>query len=137
MYCNLNTICYIDQHNETVRKSSFVVNAMSIVNSQHQNINIYVHIIAFYPKDIIQDNVLEKGVVSDNPDIGDDKITLGLNAREYLDNWDNNSLKILRGSSLYITGYLSIIEDLLIRITQINFIESTHSTSSHKSSGYA
>jgi hypothetical protein len=52
MYCNLNTICYIDQHNETVRKSSFVVNAMSIVNSQHQNINIYVHIIAFYPKDI-------------------------------------------------------------------------------------
>ncbi|CAB4430048.1 unnamed protein product [Rhizophagus irregularis] len=59
MYCNLNTICYIDQHNETVRKSSFVVNAMSIVNSQHQNINIYVHIIAFYPKDIIQDNVLE------------------------------------------------------------------------------
>ncbi|CAB4426665.1 unnamed protein product [Rhizophagus irregularis] len=38
---------------------------------------------------------------------------------------------------LYITGYLSIIENLLIRITQINFIESMHSTSSHKSSGYA
>ncbi|PKY43557.1 hypothetical protein RhiirA4_457562 [Rhizophagus irregularis] len=34
-------------------------------------------------------------------------------------------------------GYLSIIENLLIRITQINFIESMHSTSSHKSSGYA
>ncbi|CAG8726808.1 7696_t:CDS:2 [Rhizophagus irregularis] len=31
-------------------------------------------------------------VASDNPDIGDDKITLGLNAREYLDNQNNNSL---------------------------------------------
>ncbi|CAB5356939.1 unnamed protein product [Rhizophagus irregularis] len=57
---------------------------------------------------------INEGVVSDNPDIGDDKIILGLNSKEYLDNWDNNSL-----------------------ITQINFIESTHSTSSHKSSGYA
>ncbi|GET54031.1 hypothetical protein RhiirA1_478317 [Rhizophagus irregularis] len=34
----------------------------------------------------------QKGVASDNPDIGDDKITLGLNAREYLDNQNNNSL---------------------------------------------
>lgn len=98
-------------------------------------------------------SIILTGVASDNPDIGDDKITLGLNAREYLDNQNNNSLsfelyhfpedahllpissKILCGSSLYITGYLSIIEDLfLIRITQVNFIESTHSTSSHKSS---
>ena len=95
------------------------------------------------------------GVATDNSEIGDDKITVGLNAKEYLDNKNNGSLsfklyhfpedsyllpistKISRGSSLYITGYLSIIEDLfLVRITQINFFESTHS-SSHKSSSYA
>lgn len=93
------------------------------------------------------------GVASDNSEISDNKITLPLNAREYIDNQNNNSLsfklyhfpedahilpisaKISRDFSLYITGHLSIIEDLLlVRITQINFIE-THS-SSHKSSVY-
>lgn len=60
MPCNLTTICYIDQHNEVARKSSFVVNAVGIVNSRHQNINIYVHIIAFYQKDVSRDNDLER-----------------------------------------------------------------------------
>jgi hypothetical protein len=37
--------------------------------------------------------------------------------------------KILHGTFLYITGHLSIIENLfLIRIMQVNFIESAHST---------
>lgn len=65
MPCNLNTICYIDQHNEIARKSNFVVNVVEIVNSRHQNINIYVHIIAFYPKDITRDSDLERFIKGD------------------------------------------------------------------------
>ena len=42
----------------------------------------------------------------------------------------------MRGSSLYVTGYLSIIDDLLlVRIMQINFIESY--SPSHKRLNYA
>ncbi|RIA96754.1 hypothetical protein C1645_814944 [Glomus cerebriforme] len=51
MPCNLNAICYIDQYNETLGKSSFVVTAVGIIISQHQNINMFVHIVAFYPKE--------------------------------------------------------------------------------------
>ena len=95
------------------------------------------------------------GTASDNPEIGSDKVTLDLNAREYIDNQNNSSLlfnlyhfpedshllpittKTSRGTLLYVSGYLSIIEDLfLIRLTQINFIESAHSTT-HKPSNYA
>ena len=79
---------------------------------------------------------------------------MDFNAREYIDNQNNNSLlfnlyhfpddghslavttKISRSTLLYVAGHLSIIENLLlIRITQVNFIESAHST--HKSSNYA
>jgi hypothetical protein len=60
MPCNINTICYIDQHSKTVNKLNFVVNAVGIVNLRHQNINIYVHIIAFYQKDVTRDNDLER-----------------------------------------------------------------------------
>ena len=60
MPCNLNTICYVDQHSETARKSNFVVNAVGIINSRHQNINIYIHIIAFYPNNATRDNDLER-----------------------------------------------------------------------------
>jgi hypothetical protein len=100
-------------------------------------------------------SVVLVGVASDNAEIGNDKITIGLNAREYIDNQNNRSLafelyhfpndghllpistKVTRGSSLYIMGNLSIIEDLLlIRITQINFIES-YQSASYKSSTYA
>jgi hypothetical protein len=56
MPCNLNTICYIDQHTETARTLNFVVNAVGIVNSRQQNINIFVHIVAFYPKDTTSGN---------------------------------------------------------------------------------
>src|SRR5215208_5922470 len=56
MPCNLNTICYIDQHNEIVGKSTFVVNAMGVVSSRHQKDNIFIQIIAFYPKDLTKDN---------------------------------------------------------------------------------
>ena len=46
------------------------------------------------------------------------------------------STKVSRGGSLYVTGYLSIIGDLLlVKITQINFIESTPSTT-YKLSNY-
>jgi hypothetical protein len=49
----------------------------------------------------------------------------------------STSSKVLRGSSLYITGYLCIIDDLLlIRMTQINFIGQIRSTP-HKPSNYA
>jgi hypothetical protein len=48
MPCNLNAV---DQHNETARTSNFVVNAVGVVNSYQQNVNIFVHIVAFYPKD--------------------------------------------------------------------------------------
>ena len=77
-----------------------------------------------------------------------------MNAREYIDNQNNSSLlfnlyhfpedgylspitkKISRGALLYVTGHLSIIENLLlIRVTQVNFIESAHST--HKPLSYA
>jgi hypothetical protein len=100
-------------------------------------------------------SVVLVGTASDNSEINDDKITLNLNAREYIDNQHNKSLlfnlyhfpddshllpittKVSRGSSLYITGYLSLIGDLLlVRVTQINFIESTYS-SPNKSSNYA
>ncbi len=60
MPCNLNAICYIDQHNETLGKSSFVVTAVGMVSSQHQNTNIFIHIIAFYPKDVTRDCDLER-----------------------------------------------------------------------------
>ena len=95
------------------------------------------------------------GVTSDNPEISEDKITLSLSAREYIDNKNNSSLsfelyhfpedshllpissKVSRGTSLYVTGYLSIIgELLLVKITQINFIESTSSTT-YKLSNHA
>jgi hypothetical protein len=33
---------------------------VGIVCSRHQNINIYIHIIDFYPKDTIKDSDLEK-----------------------------------------------------------------------------
>ena len=56
MPCNLNVICYIDQHTEVAKKSNFVVNAIGIVNSRHQNSNIFIHIVAFYPKDKFNDN---------------------------------------------------------------------------------
>ena len=99
-------------------------------------------------------SVVLVGTTLDNSVINDDKITLNLNAREYIDSQHNKSLlfnlyhfpddshllpittKVSRGSSLYITGYLSLIEDLLlVRVTQINFIESNYST--NKSSNYA
>ena len=60
MPCNLNVICYIDQHNEVARKSNFVVNAIGIVNSHHQDTNIFVHITAFYPKEITRNDDLER-----------------------------------------------------------------------------
>lgn len=100
-------------------------------------------------------SVVLVGTASDNSEVNDDKITLNLNAREYIDNQNNKSLlfnlyhfpndthlspittKVSRGSSLYVTGYLSLIgELLLIRLTQINFIENTYS-SSYKSSNFA
>ena len=71
------------------------------------------------------------GTASDNSEINDDKVILKLNAREYIDNQNRSlsfdlyhfpeethllpfSSKISRGTSLYITGYLSIIEDLCL-----------------------
>lgn len=72
------------------------------------------------------------GVASDNSDVSDDKVTLNMIAREYIDNQNNESLsfelyhfpndahllptssKVLRGSSLYVTGNLSIIDELLL-----------------------
>ncbi|GBB99025.1 hypothetical protein RclHR1_00340016 [Rhizophagus clarus] len=60
MPCHLNSICYIDQHNEIARISNFVVNAIGIVNSSRQNVNIYVHIVAFYPKDTTKNSDLER-----------------------------------------------------------------------------
>ncbi|CAI2182501.1 8158_t:CDS:2 [Funneliformis geosporum] len=178
MPCNLNTICYIDQHNKTAEKSKFIANVVEIISFQHQNINIFIHITAFYPKNTTQDTDLERfkkediiqvqgrfsvtetdvddiGIVSDNPEVSDDKITLNITAKEYLNDQLNSSLlfnlyyfpeethllsistKALRSSSLYITGHLSFIENfLLIKITQINFIES-FSSLSYKPSNYA
>ena len=40
--------------------SNFVVNAIGIVNSQHQSTNIFIHIIAFYPKDMTKHSDLER-----------------------------------------------------------------------------
>ncbi len=99
-------------------------------------------------------SVILIGTASNNPEIGSDKVTLDLNAREYIDSQNNSSLlfnlyhfpedshllpiteKTSRGTLLYVSGYLSIIEDLLlIRMTQINFIESPYTT--HKPSNYA
>ena len=71
-------------------------------------------------------SVVLVGTASDNSEVNDDKITLNLNAREYIDNQNNKSLlfnlyhfpndthlspittKVSRGSSLYVTGYLSL-----------------------------
>jgi len=60
MPCNLNVICYVDQHSEIVRTSNFIVNAVGVVNSRHQNTNIFVHIVAFYPKDTSKHSDLER-----------------------------------------------------------------------------
>jgi hypothetical protein len=60
MPCNLNTICYVDQHSETLGKSNFIVTAVGIINSRHQDISIFVHIVAFYPKDMTRENDLER-----------------------------------------------------------------------------
>ncbi|CAI2198558.1 7839_t:CDS:2 [Funneliformis geosporum] len=191
-------------------KYNFIANAVGLVNSRNQNMNIYIYIVAFYPKDSVKDSDLEKfkkgdiikvqgrfsiiktevneskvklikvvasdicilnldeedlsrsslsviliDTASGNPKIRTDKVTLDLNAREYIDNQNNGSLlfnlyhfpedshllpittKISRGTLLYVSGYLLIIEDLfLIRMTQINFIESPYSTI-HKPSNYA
>ena len=60
MPCNINAICFVDQYNETSGKSNFIANAVGLVNSRHQNSNVYVQIVAFYPKDSAKDNNLEK-----------------------------------------------------------------------------
>ena|SRR5687767_2905303 len=60
MPCNINAICFVDQYNETPGKSNFITNAMGLVNSRHQNTNVYIHIVAFYPKDSTKDSDLEK-----------------------------------------------------------------------------
>ena len=60
MPCNINAICFIDQYNEMLEKSNFIANAIGLVNSQYQNINVYVHIVAFYLKDLVKDSDLEK-----------------------------------------------------------------------------
>jgi hypothetical protein len=60
MPCNINAICFIDQYNEMPGKSNFIANAVGLVNSQHQNTNVYVHIVAFYLKDSAKDSNLEK-----------------------------------------------------------------------------
>ncbi|GES97193.1 hypothetical protein RCL_jg7073.t1 [Rhizophagus clarus] len=57
-------------------------------------------------------SVVLVGTASDNSEINNDKITLNLNAREYIDK-----------------------DLLLVRVTQVNFIESNYS--SNKSSNYA
>jgi len=100
-------------------------------------------------------SVILVGTASDNSEINDDKVILKLNAREYIDNQHNKSLsfdlyhfpeenhllpitsKVSRGSSLYITGSLFLIDNLfLVRLTQINFIENTR-PSPYKTSNYA
>ena len=60
MPCNLSAICFIDQHNETLGKANFVVTAVGVVRSRHQNTNVFVHIIAFYPRDMTRDCDLER-----------------------------------------------------------------------------
>jgi len=60
MPCNISVICFVDQYSETAGKSNFIANAVGLVNSRNQNINIYVHIVAFYPKDSVKDTDLEK-----------------------------------------------------------------------------
>ena len=57
---NINAIYFIDQYNEMSEKSNFIANAMGLVNSWHQNTNIYIHIVAFYSKDLAKDSDLEK-----------------------------------------------------------------------------
>ena len=77
-------------------------------------------------------SVILTAVASDNPDISDNKITLNTIARKYIDNQNNESLsfelyhfpdntyllpitsKVLHGSSLYATGYLCVIDGLLL-----------------------
>ena len=60
MPCNISVICFVDQCSETIGKSNFIANAVGLVNSQHQNTNVYVHIVAFYLKDSAKDSDLEK-----------------------------------------------------------------------------
>jgi hypothetical protein len=104
-----------------------------------------------FPKSSL--SVVLVGTASDNAVIGEE-IIIGLNAREYITSErfapielyhfsDKAHLvpissKISRGSSLYITGHLSIIEDLfLVKLTHVNYISSNF-TSSYKSKlGYA
>ena len=40
------------------RNSNFIVNAVGIANSRQQRINIFIHIVAFYPNDETRDNDL-------------------------------------------------------------------------------
>ncbi|CAI2199112.1 17185_t:CDS:2, partial [Funneliformis geosporum] len=72
------------------------------------------------------------GIASDNSETNDDKVILKLNTREHIDSQNNKSFsfdlyhfleeshlllitsKVSRGSSLYITGSLSLIDDLLL-----------------------
>ena len=51
MPCNLNVICFVAQHSETPTKSNFIVNLLGVAYSRNQEVNIYVYITAFYPKD--------------------------------------------------------------------------------------
>ena len=60
MSYNISVICFIDQYSETTGKSNFISNAVGLVNSRHQNTNVYIHIVAFYPKDSTKDSNLEK-----------------------------------------------------------------------------
>ncbi|CAI2193042.1 7584_t:CDS:2 [Funneliformis geosporum] len=159
MTCNLNAICFIDQHNETLGKSNFIVTANTTRDNDLERFEKASDIcILNLEKDNLPKSLLSitlVGIASDNSETNDDKVILKLNTREHIDSQNNKSFsfdlyhfleeshlllitsKVSRGSSLYITGSLSLIDDLLlVRLTQINFIENTRS-SPNKTSSYA
>ncbi|RHZ82269.1 hypothetical protein Glove_110g84 [Diversispora epigaea] len=67
MPCHLKTICFVEQHNEMTTKNNFIVNAVGITRTKHQEDNRYLHITAFILL-IPRDTVLASNIIPLNAD---------------------------------------------------------------------
>ncbi|RHZ88323.1 hypothetical protein Glove_23g185 [Diversispora epigaea] len=139
MPAHISVICYIKSRTENTSKNNFVVNAVDVINSNVLQLPLSV---------VLLRSALER------TEVGITQVTIKTNIKEYLSKEETKTMSfhlyyylnekhlllisklVVRGFPLYITGHLSFMQELiLVKITQINFSESS-STSSNSRSNY-
>src|SRR5688572_28924658 len=87
-------------------------------------------------------SVVLVGVISDSPQLSEERMAITLNAREYIDANNDRSTtfdlfhypdethllpittKVTRGATMFVTGHLTFVQNLqLIKITQISYVD--------------